>query len=237
MTEYTIYPLVVGARDVDLGVMTYLQNYGKRIWLPMYVFYLEGGDKKILVDTGLDQFRVPPEVGQKYGFEVMEFDDALASVGLKPEDIEIIINTHLHDDHCANNLRCPNATIYVQQAEIDAMNNPHPLDYRYFPELIEGLNVVPLHGEAEIVDGVRVIPSPGHTPGGQSVLVNTSAGTALITGFCCNGHNFPKDGSVICPGIHLSAVEVYESARRARELADILLPIHDLSVGARKRIP
>jgi glyoxylase-like metal-dependent hydrolase (beta-lactamase superfamily II) len=79
--------------------------------------------------------------------------------------------------------------------------------------------------------------TPGHSPGGQSVLVDTSAGKALITGFCCNAENFPKGGGVICPGVHLDAVQAYESARRAREAADILIPLHDLSVGAKKTIP
>ncbi len=203
----------------------------------MYVFYVAGGDKKILVDTGLDEFVVPPEVGEKYGFEVLEFEPALATVGLHVEDIDIIINTHLHDDHCANNSKCKNAKTYVQQAELDFMANPHPVDYRYFPELLDGVNVAPVQGDVEIADGVRIIFTPGHTPGGQSVMVNTAAGKAVITGFCCNGENFPKTGGVICPGVHLNAIEAYESAKRVREMADIVIPIHDLSVGARKKIP
>jgi len=54
---------------------------------------------------------------------------------------------------------------------------------------------------------------------------------------CCNGENFPKSGGVICPGIHWSAVEAYNSALRVREVADIILPLHDLSVGTKKTIP
>ena len=69
MQEYVIHPLVVGANETDQGVMTYLKGYGKRIWIPIYVFYLEGGPEKILVDTGLEQFMVPPEVEEQYGSE------------------------------------------------------------------------------------------------------------------------------------------------------------------------
>ena len=54
MQEYTIHPLVVGINETDQGVMTYLRDYGKRIYLPIYVFYLSGGEKNILVDTGLE---------------------------------------------------------------------------------------------------------------------------------------------------------------------------------------
>ena len=63
MQEYTIYPLTVGINETDQGVMTYLRDYGKRIWLPIYVFYVKGGDKNILVDTGLEQFVVPDDLG------------------------------------------------------------------------------------------------------------------------------------------------------------------------------
>ncbi len=237
MAQYRIHPLVVGANETDQGIMTYLRGYGKRIWLPIYVFYLEGGDKKVLVDTGLEQFMVPPEVGKKYGFEVLPFEEALATVGLKPEDIDIIIHTHLHNDHCENDYKCPKATVYAQQAELDFLANPHPLDHRYFPDILEGVKVVPVQGDAEILPGVSVMLTPGHSPGGQSVLIDTAQGKALITGFCCNAENFPKSGGVICPGVHLDAIQAYESARRAREAADILIPLHDLSVGARKTIP
>ena len=84
MTEYTIHPLVVGANATDQGIMTYLKGYGKRIWIPIYVFYLEGGPEKILVDTGLEQFVVPPEVETEYGLKIQEFEDALANFCLNP---------------------------------------------------------------------------------------------------------------------------------------------------------
>jgi len=109
MEEYTIHPLVVGANETDQGVMTYLRDYGKRIWIPIYVFYVKGGDKTILVDTGLEQFVVPDDLGKTYGFDVLEFEDALGRVGLRPEDVDVIIHTHLHNDHCENDYKCPQA--------------------------------------------------------------------------------------------------------------------------------
>jgi len=87
MKEYTIYPMTVGANETDQGIMTYLRGYGKRIWIPIYVFLIKGSDRNILVDTGLEQFVVPDHVGREYGLEIMEFDDALKSHGLLPEDI------------------------------------------------------------------------------------------------------------------------------------------------------
>ena len=65
MREYTIHPLGVGINETDQEVMTYLRDYGKRIYLPIYAFYLRGGDRSILVDTGLEEFAAPPGVEEK----------------------------------------------------------------------------------------------------------------------------------------------------------------------------
>ena len=94
MQEYTIHPLVVGINETDQGVMTYLRDYGKRIHLPIYAFYLAGGDQKILVDSGLEEFMVPEGAEEALGYKVQEFEEALAAVELAPDDIDLIILPH-----------------------------------------------------------------------------------------------------------------------------------------------
>lgn len=237
MINYTIHPLVVGAKETDQGMMTYLKFYGKRIWIPIIVFYIKGGDKHILVDTGLEDFMVPEALKQQHGVDILYFEDALAQVGLKPEDIDIVIHTHLHNDHCENDYKCPQAQIYVQKAEYEFFLNPHPIDHRYYSDILDGLNVITIEGDQEIVDGISVVFTPGHTPGGQSVVINTAQGKAIITGFCCNEENFPKVGPVVTPGIHINAIDAYESAKKIKEMADILIPNHAWSIAQRKQIP
>ncbi len=237
MTEYRIHPLVVGANETDQGVMTYLKGYGKRIWIPIYVFYLEGGPEKILVDTGLEQFMVPDVVAQKYGLKIQEFEDALANFDLTPEDIDIVIHTHLHNDHCENDYKCTNAKVYVQKREYEFFQNPHPIDHRYFPDLLDDVDVVQVDGDAEIVDGIQVLLTPGHTVGGQSIAVNTRQGKVVITGFCCNEQNFPAKGPIVPSGVHINVIDAYESAKRVKEVADIIIALHDLSVGRQRSIP
>jgi N-acyl homoserine lactone hydrolase len=237
MQEYIIYPLVVGINETDQGVMTYLRDYGRRIYLPIYVFYLKGGNKHILVDTGLEQFMVPQGAEKQCGFKIMEFEDALATVYLKPEDIDIIIHTHLHNDHCENDYKCTNADVYVQRIEYEFLKNPHPVDHRYYPDILDEVNVVEIDGDANIAEGIDVIFSPGHTVGGQSVAVNTSKGRAVITGFCCNDKNFPSTGPAIAPGVHINLADAYDSIQKIRQMADILIPLHDLSIGSCQTIP
>jgi glyoxylase-like metal-dependent hydrolase (beta-lactamase superfamily II) len=237
MHEYTIHPLAVGINETDQGVMTYLHDYGKRILLPIYVFYIKGGSKNILVDTGLEQFVVPDGAREKCGFEIFEFEEALATVNLKPEEIDVIIHTHLHNDHCENDYKCINADVYVQKAELEFFKNPHPIDHRYYSDVLDDVNVIEVDGDANIFDGIDVIFTPGHTVGGQSVAINTSKGKAIITGFCCNDKNFPAQGPAIAPGVHINVMEAYDSAQKVKEMADILIPLHDLSTGRVKSIP
>jgi glyoxylase-like metal-dependent hydrolase (beta-lactamase superfamily II) len=235
--EYTIHPLAVGINETDQGVMTYLRDYGNRIYLPIYVFYIRGGEKNILVDTGLEQFVVPEGAEEQCGFKIFEFEEALATLNLKPDDIDVIIHTHLHNDHCENDYLCTNADVYVQRKEYEFMQNPHPVDHRYYADVLDGCNVVEIEGDARILDGIEVILSPGHSVGGQSVAVNTAKGRAVITGFCCNGKNFPAAGPAVAPGVHIDLTEAYDSIQKIKETADILIPLHDLAIGRMNTIP
>ena len=237
MTEHTIFPMVVGVNETDQGVMTYLRNYGTRIWLPIYVFLIKGAGKNIIVDSGLEQFVIPSDFEKAYGLKVFEFEDALAQHDLRPEDIDIIIHTHLHNDHCENDYKCTNAKVYVQKAEYAFMQEPHPVDHRYYPDILDDVDVVTLEGDATIAEGIDVILTPGHSPGGQSVAVTTAKGRAVITGFCCNEKNFPQTGPAVCPGVHLNAIQAYDSVQKVKEIADIVIPLHDFNVGKQQQIP
>ena len=135
LTNYTIHPLAVGFNETDQGILTYQRFYGKRIILPIYTFAIMGGYKKILVDTGVEEFMAPDDLEERTGFPVRPFEEALETIYWKPEDIEIVIHTHLHNDHCENDSLCSNAEFYVQKAELDFCMNPHPIDHRYYPDV------------------------------------------------------------------------------------------------------
>jgi N-acyl homoserine lactone hydrolase len=237
MPVYTIFPLAVGYNETDQGILTYQRFYGKRVILPIYVFAIKGGSQKILVDTGIEEFMESPDLEERIGFPILPFEEALETVGWSPEDVDIIIHTHLHNDHCENDALCTNAKVYVQKAELDFFHNPHPIDHRYYSDVLDGVDVVTVEGDSPIVDGIDVLFTPGHTPGGQSVAVNTTRGKAVITGLCCNSQNFPPGGGVIAPGVLLDAIQAYESMKRVQEIADVLIPIHELEIGKKKVIP
>jgi glyoxylase-like metal-dependent hydrolase (beta-lactamase superfamily II) len=127
--------------------------------------------------------------------------------------------------------------VYVQKKEVAFLKNPHPVDHRYYPDILDDVTVIEVDGDAHIADGIDVILSPGHTVGGQSVAVNTAEGRAVITGFCCNDKNFPSTGPAVAPGVHIDLTEAYDSIQKIKEMADIILPLHDPRIGTRKSIP
>jgi glyoxylase-like metal-dependent hydrolase (beta-lactamase superfamily II) len=224
--------MLTGVRNPDQGIMTYQKGYGKRIWLPIWAFLVQGDGHNILVDTGLDENELftPNEFIQETGLVPASLGDCLAQHGLAPDDIDIVINTHLHDDHCGNNLLLTKATFYAHKSEVDFCFSPHPIDHRYDSYFIEGLDIIAVEDGAQIVPGIRVIHSPGHSPGGLSVMVETSEGPVVITGFCCNRENFPTHGPAVCPGVHLDAMAAWDSIQKVKELGVTILPLHDLGL-------
>lgn len=230
--SYSITPLLTGVRNPDQGIMTYQKGYGTSIWLPIWAFLLQGDDRNILVDTGLDEneLMTPAGFSEETGLEPKSILECLAELGLKPEDIDIVINTHLHDDHCGNNALFDNATFYAHKAEIAFCKSPHPLDHRYDDYFIEDINFTEIEFDGEIVPGVKVINSPGHTVGTLSVEIETGEGQTIITGFCCNSKNFPANGPAVCPGVHVNAIEAWESIQKVKQSGAVIVPMHELSL-------
>ena len=84
--------------------------------------------------------------------DLISFEDALASVGRKPEDIDLIIQTHLHFDHCGNTAKCKNARVVVQKSELDFAFATHPsFGINYDKSLMKDCKIVPIQGDQEIL--------------------------------------------------------------------------------------
>jgi N-acyl homoserine lactone hydrolase len=137
---------------------------------PGYLHVVDHPDGRILVDTGLIDSNA--ELDEQWS---PRFDPDLI-----PRDVVCVINTHLHFDHCGGNRLFAGTPIYVQRREREAARAD---DYT-IPEWVDfdGADYVELEGEEEVVPGVRVVPTPGHTPGHQSVLVETDDGLVVVAG-------------------------------------------------------
>jgi len=248
MTHYKIHPIVMGTKVFDKGMMTYQHHYGREYVIPIYAWYLEGGDQTVLVDTGEMSPIRSPDREAAIGGRIYTFEEGLARWGLAPEDIDVVIHTHLHNDHCENDYKCRNAVIYTHALEIAHVHDPHPLDFRYLEDYIEDveangqLRIV--HEDGELLPGVRVMHTPVHTEGGLTVIVDTCEGRAVITGFCVIEENFspPKEilameMSVIPPGTPVNVYRAYDIMEEVKAMADILIPLHEPRFAAVDTIP
>lgn len=246
--QYKIHPIVMGTKAFDKGMMTYQHDYGKPYTIPIYCWYLEGGNKKILVDTGEMAPLKSKERESAIGGKIYKFEEGLERWGLKPQDIDIVIHTHLHNDHCENDSKCTNAVFYVHERDMQRIHNLHPLDFRYNEDFVIDVEkkgqIKTLSGDTEILPGIKVIHTPAHTEGGLTVLINTEKGEAAITGFCVIMENLnppPRvramEMEVIPPGTLTNAYDAYNIILKVRDLADILLPLHEPKFASIDTIP
>ena len=137
---------------------------------PGFLHVVEHSSGRVLVDTGL--IDSTPELDEQWS---PRFDPDKI-----PRDVVCVINTHLHFDHCGGNRLFAGIPIYVQRLEREAAR----AEGYTIPEGVEfdGAQYVELEGGEEVLPGVRVIPTPGHTPGHQSVLVETGDGLVVVGG-------------------------------------------------------
>jgi len=232
MPNYTIHPIAVCQGPRDGSHFTYRANFGVTINTACYAWYIKGSSRKILVDTGATaaMFR---ERGATET-DLISMEQGLAKLGVTPEEIDIVILTHLHCDHVELAYLYKNAKFIVQKKELEYAQHPHPLDADfYLKSYFEGLNYDIIDGDAKIEPGISVFLSPGHSPGGQSIEIKTSAGKAIIPGFCCVGDTFKQTEAmkhrgweVTIPLIHQDARETYDSVLKVKRRADIILSLH-----------
>lgn len=154
---------------------------GQKIVVVAYVIRHAQG--LVLFDTGIGEGH--EEADRRYHpIYRIPLQDALRSIGVAMRDVRAIANCHFHLDHCGGNPLFPGTPIFAQRVEYQAANS---LEYT-LPEVVdfEGAEFELHDGDAEVAPGLRIIPTPGHTPGHQSLLVETRDGRVLVAGQAMN---------------------------------------------------
>lgn len=244
--ELRIKPLCVGRGKIDKSILTYLRDIGTIVTVPHLIWVIEGGEKLIVIDSG----PTDPEIIFKERGQILERQDyeqpaqALKAAGIDPAQVEILIATHLHWDHCGNFPLFPNAAIYIQSKELAFAVAPLEIFGKVYEASI--FNMHPkwlssmsrfriVDGDVDLVSGVRLLSLPGHTPGLQGVLVSTKKGNYCIPSDTVNltenwEHKIP-------PGIHINLEDCYQSFRKISKMADHVLPCHDMKVLEKREYP
>jgi len=246
-----IIPILTGHIGSYMNNQVLGRQMGQKVLVPAVAWYIEGAEKKVLVDTGMcdteraNRWHHEGSV-QKEGEPIHE---ALRSRGLKAEDIDIVIFTHLHWDHCANMRRFTRATFIAHEREVEFARDPLPPYYRSYEAPIlgitppfQGVSFQLVDSEAEILPGIRVYPTPGHSPGHQSVLVETDEGPYTIAGdavFCFeNLQGDPAHHLKYLPiGRYVNLFELWDSMEEMAKRSKFVLPGHDSRVFDREVYP
>ncbi len=153
---------------------------------PVLAYLVRHDQGLILFDTGMGS--ADGETEAHYRPRRRALPEALAAAGAAPGDISLVVNCHLHFDHCGGNPLLRGKPILVQDAELaTARRGGHTFD-----ELIDfpGATYEELTGEAEIRPGVWIVPTPGHTEGHQSLVLRQGDGTVVLAG---QAHDFASE--------------------------------------------
>lgn len=163
MSSITVTPVLVAELLVEGGRM------------PVYVHVVDHPDARVLVDTGITQLHPA----------VADMDPRLSPLSGRADvdlaGIDIVVNTHLHFDHCGGNHLFAGRPTYVQRRELDEALSRDDYTIREWVEA-PGVTYVPVDGALELLPGVRLLPTPGHTDGSQVVVVGTGRGPVVIAG-------------------------------------------------------
>jgi 4-pyridoxolactonase len=202
--------------------------------MPTFGVLIDHADGLFIFDTGFDLHHAEtimgiPGVKQSPSQTI---PGQLGMLGLRGSDINFVINSHYHFDHCAGNKHCPHATTICHRCELEAALQPEPFEaYTYTdrsfigcPIDSGGLEIYTPHfetlsGDQEIAKGVHLFETPGHTLGHYSLLVTLPGRRAMLfSGDAC----YSRKGLDLMkmPASHVDPVKGYKSLQRLKDLSE-----------------
>lgn len=238
MSGWKVFALRAGRSRIDRSMATYLEGIGVPLVIPHTMFILRRGRDTIAVDTS---FSSTEEVQAAYPQEIWRQDDEhpralLGEIGLELADVELVICTHLHYDHCGCNELFARARVLVQRRELEYALAPKAklMEREFFSPSggftppFDAARCEPVDGDLDLHGGLKLLWLPGHTPGSQGVLVPTDSGPLCLAGdLVMVRENFEQ---VMPVGLHTDVDAWYSSHAKLRTYTDHVVPSHDMRV-------
>lgn len=196
------------------------------------------GDKRILVDTGTGDVerirRIRNGNGDNFYLKgLTPLQDQLAALGIQPEDIDIVINTHLHWDHLGGNELFPNARFYMPQQDLALALNAPDWAPHFFKDMRSCVTSVAdrtimVNEAAQITPHIQVVRVGGHTPGSMAVLIETEdRGVVALAGdVMCKYENL-RENWIGPSGNVWNLSELVEAFDYLPTVSDVIVPSHD----------
>ncbi len=244
--DWTIRPLWIGTLHRKRSSFLYAGGSSDPLDVPVTAFLLEKGDTRVLVDTGCDDpltayddhhpFERPPE---------QHLLARLDALGVDPKSIGLVILSHLHWDHSYGLDLLPEARFVVQGSELRYASAPLPWHARSYDSFVVGRTPpwarTPwdvIDGDRELMPGLGVLLSPGHTPGMQTVTVQAATGLYVLPSdnvpLYENWEGRPPTWPHIPDTHHYSLADYYETFLQLERLGGRLLPPHDFRIFDRE---
>lgn len=256
---WRIFPLDVGDTVGDMSERTLRRGTGKKVKEKFIAWYLSDGKRKVLVDTGLPDEAYARKWHPYTNPSVSEgqrIENTLAAAGAKVTEIELVILTHLHWDHSSNLPLFVNAEFVVSGDELRYAIDPCPILYAAyeaprmgtepsFLKVLSRMRTIDM-AEQEILPGLTIFPTPGHSPGSMSLVVTTTKGPYVIAGdaVVCyeNLEGDPAKGLKYLPtGIYTDLIAMWNSMAlidaKALFQKDRVLPGHESRVFRHRCYP
>lgn len=226
----TVYAFTCGWLTLPASLL--LAGEEGSLTVPVPAYLIEHPTKgRVIFDSGLHtDTQTDPDrrLGRLAPFHTVTFKPGeeiaarLQSLDVAPDEVDFIINSHLHFDHCGGNAQLPNATLLIQRREWEAGHDADLIERVYYAphDYDHGHRVQVIDGEHDVFgDGsVLCIPTPGHTPGHQSLRVRIDGTDVVMTADACYLRRTLEH--LHLPTVMYDREQMLESLRRLRALRD-----------------
>jgi 4-pyridoxolactonase len=222
-----VYLLESGSLVLDQVFLTWNHGWNREVRFPVYSIFVDHPQGKVLIDTGFDGAWVervlPSEKPQQT--EEQTIVAQLARIGVRPEDVDIVVNSHLHFDHCSGNRFFPGARFIMTKEELRHAFVPDPWE-----RLAYDRNMVDMQGakftlleslgdsEYTVLPGITLFETPGHSKGHLSAIVQPTNDQAMIfpIDVAYTAHNLHDR---VLMGLHSDPEALLRSMQRIEEYA------------------
>jgi 4-pyridoxolactonase len=236
MTDPKVYLLDGGTLVIDASDVHWHIDTGTPVRFPVYSVLIDHPDGLILYDTGYDLDHVNAVLPFELPLQTPEqtIPAQLALCGFTPEDVDIVVNSHFHFDHVGGNKYLTGAKTLVHKEELRHAKVPEPFERLGYSDLSfdhETVSYQPISGDYEIVPGVWLFETPGHTIGHYSLLVELENERNML--FCGDAaYTRTTLEKEWIAGFHLDPTKSVEAIRRLNYLARTrdadVYPSHEL---------